>query len=410
MTDHRNVTPSSGSAPTDEGQAPRLPLVVWVLALGTFLMGTTEFVVAGVLPEMADDFGIPVARAGLSITVFAIGMIVGTPSMAILTRRFSRRATLVAALAVFALGHLIAALTPSFEVLLGARLLTAFATGAFWAIAAVVALEVAGPRAGARALSIVLGGGMLANILGVPAGSLIGQLVGWRGPFWALAVLAVIVGLFVARTVPADRTDEPASSLRQELSAFRSPRLWLVLLACAFTNGGVLSIYSFVAPLITDRAGLDASAVPLALVSFGVAALVGFLIAGRFGDAHPYTVALTFAAGTVVFAVALLLLSTDPVFVIVAFAALGLTGSSANPILVRLAVDFGRDAPTLTSAMATSTFNAGTAAGTAAAGIALQGALEPTGPIIVGISGATLALVPLVALAVLHQRPPQRND
>ena len=407
MTDHHTLTPSPSSTPTTKGQAPRLPLVVWVLALGTFLMGTTEFVVAGVLPEMASDLGVPLARTGLSITVFAIGMIVGTPTMAALTRRLSRRTTLVSALGVFAAGHLVAALTPSFEVLLGARTITAFATGAFWAIAAVVALEVAGPAAGARALAIVLGGGMLANILGVPAGSLLGQLVGWRGPFWALAALALLASVLVARTVPADQKDRSATSLVREMAAFRSPRLWLVLLTCALTNAGALSIYSFVAPLITERAGSDASAVPLALVAFGAAALLGFLLAGRFGDAHPYAIALTFAIGTLVFAVTLLLVSTDPALAIVAFGALGLTASSANPILVRLAVHFGRDAPTLASAMATSSFNAGTAVGSAVAGITLGTSAGPTGPVIVGIVGAATVLLPLSALAVLHVRTGQ---
>ncbi len=159
--------------------------MTYILAVGVFLMGTTEFVVAGIMPEVAEDLGIPVANAGLMITVFAIGMIVGTPVMAILTLKLQRRLTLTLALLVFALGHIIVAMTSNFAVILGARFLTAVATGAFWAVAAVVAAKAAGPARAHRALGIVLGGGMLANALGVPLGSFAGQIVGWRGPFWA---------------------------------------------------------------------------------------------------------------------------------------------------------------------------------------------------------------------------------
>src|SRR3954451_25476064 len=159
----------------------RLPFAIYVLTAGTFLMGTTQFVVAGLLPEVAADFGISVAQAGLAITVFAVGMIVGAPSMALLTLRLPRRLTLALALLVFAAGHIIVAVTHSFAIMLAARCLTAFATGAFWAVAAVVAARIAGPAASSRALGIVLSGGMLANVLGVPIGAFGGQLVGWRG-------------------------------------------------------------------------------------------------------------------------------------------------------------------------------------------------------------------------------------
>jgi DHA1 family inner membrane transport protein len=148
-------------------------------------MGTTEFMAAGVLPEIAGDLHVSVARAGLSITVFAIGMIVGAPLMTMLTLRLPKRLTLALALGVFACGHIIAALASTFALLLGARFLTALATGAFWAVANVVATRAAGPSAGSRALGVVGSGAMLANVVGVPLGAVAGQLVGWRGPFWA---------------------------------------------------------------------------------------------------------------------------------------------------------------------------------------------------------------------------------
>src|SRR5919202_740433 len=203
----------------------RLPLAIYVLTAGTFLMGTTEFVVAGLLPELAADFSISVAQAGLAITVFAVGMIVGAPSMALLTLQLPRRLTLALALLVFAIGHIIVVVTHSFAIMLAARFLTAFATGAFWAVGAVVAARIVGPAVSSRALGIVLGGGMLANVLGVPLGAFGGQLVGWRGPFWALALLALVLAVAVAVVVPAEAAHEARPSLGAEFGGLRAVRL-----------------------------------------------------------------------------------------------------------------------------------------------------------------------------------------
>src|SRR4051812_11485523 len=187
--------------------AARLPFVVYVLAFGTFLMGTTEFVVAGLLPAIAGDLGVSVAQAGLMITVFAVGMVVGAPLTAMLTLRLSRRLTLTLALVVFAAGHVIVAVESSFALLLAARFVTALATGAFWAVGNVVATRAAGPGASSRALGVVGSGAAVATVVGVPLGALAGQLVGWRGPFWALAVLAAASIALISRHVSHDSPD-----------------------------------------------------------------------------------------------------------------------------------------------------------------------------------------------------------
>ena len=175
----------AGHRATDHEHRPaRLPLVAYVLALGTFLMGTTEFVVAGLLPEIASDVHVTVARAGLLITVFAVGMIVDAPLTAMLTLRLPKRWTLLLALGIFAAGHVIVALASCFALIVAARFLTALATGAFWAVGNVVATRAAGPAASSRALGTVGAGAMLANVVGVPLAAFAGQLMGWRGPFW----------------------------------------------------------------------------------------------------------------------------------------------------------------------------------------------------------------------------------
>jgi DHA1 family inner membrane transport protein len=382
----------------------QLPFVVYVLAAGTFLMLTTEFVVAGLLPEMAGDLRVSVAQAGLLITVFAVGMIVGAPSMALLTRRMPRRVTLMLALAVFAAGHVVVALGSSFPLLLGARFVTAFATGAFWSVASVVATRAAGPTASSRALGLVGAGGMLANVVGVPLGAFAGHLSGWRGPFWALAALSLAAVALIARHIPHDRADAQAVPLRSELAALRSGRLWLVLAACATTTGGVLSVYSYISPLLTDRAGIAAGLVPLVLVGFGVGSLIGTVYGGRLGDVRPHATTIAVAAGTSLVLLGICLLSTHAVPTVVLVALLGLIGLSANPVLSSLAVRFAGVAPTLGVAMSVSAYNLGTAIGSWFAGRTLGSGLGATGPAAVGTVIAALTLLPTVALVTRGER------
>src|SRR3954466_6283838 len=217
----------------------KLPPVVLLLALGTFLMCTTEFMIAGLLAQMADDFGVRPSQIGLLITAFAIGMIVGAPLMEIASLRLPKRLTLMLALAIFAAGHVIAALSGSFALLLAARVLTAVVTGAFWSVASVVATRAAGPDASSRALGVMGSGVALATVLGVPLGSLAGDHLGWRGAFWALAALAVVAAAVIGRFTPGEGT-RTAVSVRSELRALRSVRLWLVLGGTVLIMGGCM--------------------------------------------------------------------------------------------------------------------------------------------------------------------------
>ncbi|MDS2171471.1 MFS transporter [Nesterenkonia sp. CL21] len=383
----------------------RLPLVVYVLAAGVLLMGTTEFMVAGILPEIAGDLGVSVANAGLMITVFAIGMIVGTPLMAIATLKLQRHLTLTLSLVVFAIGHVVVALTESFPLILGMRFVTALATGAFWAVAAVVAAKAVGAKLSSRALGIVLGGGMLANVIGVPLGAFAGQAIGWRGPFWALAVLALVAAVVILKQVPADPSDAPLPSLKAEFSALRDGRVWLVLAGCAIVCGSSLAVYSFISPLLTENTGLAASSVPLVLLAYGVGALIGSNLGGRIGSFRPYGVLFTSATATLLVLVGLALFSQVTVITVVLVFALGLFGMSTNPILIGKAVTYATQAPTLASALATSAFNVGTAIGSAIAGIALESALGATGPVIVGAAIAALYFLPLGVLIVKDRHP-----
>ncbi|MGP9527518.1 MFS transporter [Glutamicibacter sp. AOP5-A2-18] len=401
--DDRRVAVRSDA--TTRGKANRsIPLVVYVLAVGTFTMLTTEFIVAGILTQLAAELDVSVGRAGLLITVFAAGMVIGAPLMALLTLRLPQRLTLILSLAVFAAGHVVVALGSDFTLLMVARFVTALATGAFWSIAGVVAAKSAGPGMASRALGIINAGGMLATVLGVPLGAFASQYFGWRGSFWGLAVLAVISAALIARFVPHNISKHSQVSIPRELAGLRSLRLWLTLAACATTTGGVLSAYSYISPLLITGTGFSESVIPLVLIGFGVGSLIGSLIGGRLGDAHPHVMTVIAPAASTLILVSVCLFSGLQLPMIVLITLLGFFGLGANPILASLAIKYGDRSPTLASSLTVAGFNVGTTIASWLGGKALETELGTTGPVVVGASIAMLTLIPVISLAVIARR------
>ncbi|MGU3438416.1 MFS transporter [Actinomycetes bacterium M1A6_2h] len=372
--------------------------------MGTFLMGTSEFVVAGLLPDIASNLTIGISQAGLMVTAFAIGMI-ATPLIAVAALKVPERTTLLGALVVYAAGHIVVALTDDVTVILIARFVTALATGAFWSIAASVASRVAGADASARAIGLVLSGGILATVIGVPLGSIAGQLVGWRGPFWILAVLALLASLPIARFVPGGRSSSTTVPLRTQFAAVATGRLWIVMAACVLISCAVMSTYSFIAPLLTERSDLSSGLLPLGLAIFGVGAVTGTLNSGRFADRKPYVTALTGGVIVLIALTSLSLLSNFTVPSIALLAVAGMAGLGTNPVLMSMAVRFAEGAPTLATSLCTSMFNLGTAVGS---WVTAQ-AISTSGPVTIPIVGAIFAVglvIPLAALVFLDRRSP----
>ncbi|MFD7072625.1 MFS transporter [Nocardioides sp. NPDC059952] len=400
MTQSTDAALEPSDAATTIGRA-RLPLVVPLLTLGTFLMITTEYIVAGLLQEIAADLQVGVAQVGLLITAFAVGMIVGSPVMALATLRLPRRATLVLALVVFAIGHVIAALSESFTLVLVARVITALAAGAFWAVAAVVATTAAGPANSTRALGVMMSGVGLATVAGVPLGAFAGQLLGWRGTFWALAALAALAAPVIAKFTPADE-DGGVPSVRRELRAVATGRMAILIVATVLATGGYMTAFSYLSPLATDRAGIPGWAVPLVFVVFGVGAIIGTNLAGRFADKRPLTTFVTTTAATVMIMLLLIPLSTSATATFALMFLLGIAGMGVPPVGTGLAVRFAAAAPTLAAAISVSAFNGGTAIGTWFGASALESSLGVIGPLTVAIAMAVLGLITLTVMATLR--------
>lgn len=376
----------------------RLPFVVPLLTLGTFLMITTEYIVAGLLQQIADDLDVSIARVGLLITAFAVGMIVGSPAMALATLRLPRRATLVLALIVFAIGHVVAALSGDFTVVVIARVITALAAGAFWAVAAVVATTAAGPENSTRALGVMMSGVGLATVAGVPLGAFAGQLLGWRGTFWALAVLAALAAPVIAKFTPADE-DRGGPSVRAEMRAIATGRMAILIVATVLATGGYMTVFSYLSPLATDRAGIPEWAVPLVFVVFGAGAIIGTNLAGRFADRRPLTTFISTTAATIVIMALLVPLSTSATATFVLMFLLGIAGMGVPPVGTGMAVRFAAAAPTLAAAISVSAFNGGTALGTWTGSIAIDSSFGILGPLTIAIAMAVLGLVTLVIMA-----------
>lgn len=383
----------------------KMPAVVPILMVGAFLMCTTENIVAGLLTQIAGDLQVTEARAGLLITIFAIGMVIGAPVMAVATRKLHPRVTLVGALVIFALGHAFTALSSSFEMSLVARFVSAVATGAFWAVAAVVATSAAGPALASRALGLMMSGVGLATVAGVPLGAFVGQLVGWRGTFWLLTILTAIAAVIISRITLTHNTGDQ-TSIGAELRAFGQVRIWLVLAATAVVSGGVMAAFSYIQPLLVNRTGLPGWSVPIVLVVYGVGCLLGTNLAGRLGDRHAIA---TYLGATLIGAIALALLvplSINPVWSFVLFFVVGAAGMCVPPLATGLSIRLAPTAPTLAAASAVAAYNGGVALGSWVAGLALESSLGITGPSAIGAMMVGVGLVPLIVLALLRLPSP----
>ncbi|WP_432001427.1 Cmx/CmrA family chloramphenicol efflux MFS transporter [Streptomyces sioyaensis] len=343
----------------------RLPLAVYVLGLSVFALGTSEFMLSGILQPLARDLRVSIPQAGLLVSAFAVGMVVGAPVLAAATLRLPRRTTLIALLALFGLGQVAGALAPSYGVLFVSRVLSALACAGFWAVGAAVAVSLVPVTARARAMAVMVGGLSIANIAGVPAGALLGEHAGWRAAFWAVAGLAGLGLLGVIAAVPrtAVPTGEDRPQLRRELAIYKDKQVWLALSATALNAAAVFALFSYLSPLLTDTAGLAESWVPTVLALFGVGALIGTFIGGRIADAHLFgTLFGGIAASALVLAV-LALTVQSPAAAIALSLLLGVTAFTTAPALNARMFNVANAAPTLAGATTTAAFNIGNTLG-----------------------------------------------
>ncbi len=386
-----------------------MPVAVFLIGYAIFAQGTSELMLAGLLPEIADDLEIAIPQAGMLITGFAIGMLIGAPILAILTLRWPRKRAMVAFLMIFAASHAFGALTTSYELLLASRFVGAFVYAGFWAVGASSAMALVPENRRGRAMSVVAGGLTVATVIGLPAGAWIGQHLGWRGAFWAVAGLTVIAGIAVIAAVPESRpTDQP--NVRTELRAFTTPRLWLAYAMTAVSTAALLGTFSYLAAMLIETTRLHPGWVPAVLLTYGLGALIGITIGGRGADARPIGTMAAGFTGVLVLSVLLALGEEHIIAVVILVFLLGLAGFSTNPALHARVFVLAPAAPTLAVAGNVSAFNTGISIGPWLGGIALTAGLgyPSVSWIGAGLAVIALLLLGLEAKAWLRQHGRQR--
>ncbi len=380
-----------------------MPLAVYILGLSIFAQGTSELMLAGLLTNISHDLGVSIPQAGLLISAFALGMLVGAPILAVATQRWSRRNALLAFLAVFVVAHVAGALTSDYRVLLGARVIAAFVYAGFWAVAASTAARLVPADTRGRAMSILAGGLTVATVIGLPVGTFLGQHLGWRASFWAVAVLSVIAMAGVLAKVPGARPDE-LSPVRKELRALANGPVLLLYGTIATSTAALLVSFSYLGALLTGTTRVGAGWVPVFLLVYGVGSLSGIIVGGRTADAHPRRSLVVGIVGVILTSVLLALAVHQAVAVGVLVFLLGAFGFGVNPTLNSRVFTLAPAAPSLGVAGNVASFNTGITVGPWLGGLAIGAGWGYASVAWIGAGLGMLALIVVGGSSMLERR------
>ncbi|MEU5692865.1 MFS transporter [Actinosynnema sp. NPDC020468] len=375
------------------------------LALGGFAIGTTEFATMGLLPQMADTFGMSIPTAGYAISLYALGVVVGAPLIAGLAAKLPRKGLLIGLTIGLALGNGLSALAPNAGSLLAARFLAGLPHGAYFGIAAVVATTLVPPERRGTAVARIMVGLTLANLVGVPVATAAGQRVGWRVAYLAVALIALVTALALARWLPRVPAARDAG-VAAELRAFRRPQVWFALVTGMVGFGGMFAVYSYISPIATEVAGLPGGAVPWVLAVFGLGMTLGAMLGGRFVDRSVLGTVFGALAATGAVLALFGLTASSPVAVFGSVLVVGfVTQVLASALQVRL-MDASPDAPSLASSSNHSALNIANGAGAWLGGLAISAGWGYASTAWVGV-GLSLAGLAVAGASTLVDRRPR---
>ncbi|RVC62763.1 MFS transporter [Mesorhizobium sp.] len=372
-----------------------MPLALYALAAGAFGIGVTEFVIMGLLLDVSSDLGVSIPAAGQLISGYALGVVIGAPLLTIATGRWPRKMVLLALMAIFTLGNLACALAPDYWTLMGARVLTAFAHGTFFGVGSVVATGLVAPNRKASAIALMFTGLTIANILGVPFGTWLGQAFGWRATFWAVTLVGIAAFAVIMALVPRDQPEPQKSNLRADLAVLGRAPVLLGFATTVLGYAGVFAVFTYIAPMLTEIRGFQEAAVSPILLVFGGGLIAGNLVGGKAADRWPVPSVL---GSLIVLALVLGLMTFALQSQMLAVIFVGLLGAAAFATVAPLQMWVLEKAEgagqSLASSFNIAAFNLGNAAGAW-----LGGAVISHGP---GLGAVTwvAALLPLSALGV----------
>lgn len=380
-----------------------MPLALLALAIGAFGIGTTEFVITGLLPQVASELAVSIPTAGLLVTGYALGVVAGAPLMTVLGTTMSRKRMLMLLMALFIAGNLLSALAPGFGVMLTGRVIASLAHGAFFGIGSVVAAELVAPHRKAGAIALMFTGLTVANVVGVPLGTLVGQVAGWRTTFAIVAGLGVVGLLGVAALVPEMPRPEGVR-LRHEVAALRDVQVLLAMGMTVLGFGGVFAAITYIAPMMIRVTGYPEGAVTWLLVLFGLGMVAGNLVGGRFADRALMPMLYVSLGGLAIVLAAFTLTAHSKILAAVTVALVGALGFATVPPLQKRVLDLAHGAPTLASAVNIGAFNLGNALSAWLGGLVIAAGLGYTAPNWVGALLTASALVLAVLSAALERR------
>lgn len=363
-----------------------MPLALLALAVAAFGIGTTEFVIMGLLPEVANDLNVSIPDAGLLITGYALGVVFGAPILAIATANMPRKATLLGMTLMFILGNVLCALAPTYATLMAARVITALCHGAFFGIGSVVAAGLVAPNKRAQAIALMFTGLTLANVLGVPLGTALGQYAGWRSTFWAVAVIGVIAVIAQMVWLPKEIPMEKGN-LVAEFRVLGKPNVLLALAMSVLASTSLFSVFTYIAPILRDVTGVTPHGVTFMLLLFGLGLTGGSMLGGRLADSRLLPALLGMSIAVVLIVALFSQTSHSVIPAAITLLLWGVVAFALCPILQLLIIDQASDAPNLGSTLNQSAFNLGNAAGAWIGGLVVA-------------SGADLADLPWTGAAV----------
>jgi len=375
-------------------------------ALSAFAIGTTEFVIMGLLPDVASDLGVSIPGAGWLVTGYALGVAIGAPFMALATARLPRKAALVALMGVFIIGNLLCALATDYNVLMFARVVTALCHGAFFGIGSVVAANLVPANRRASAVALMFTGLTLANVLGVPLGTALGQVYGWRSTFWAVTVIGVIALIGLIRFLPIKR-DEEKLDMRAELAALKGAGIWLSLSMTVLFSASMFALFTYVAPLLGDVTGVSPRGVTWTLLLIGLGLTLGNILGGKLADRRLAATLMGVFAAMAVISTALSWTSTALIPAEITLFLWATAAFAAVPALQVNVVSFGRAAPNLVSTLNIGAFNLGNALGAWVGGTVIDQGLGLTR---VPLAAAALAVLALIVTLITFSQGGNNAD
>jgi multidrug resistance protein len=386
-----------------------MPLALFALTIAAYAIGTTEFVIVGLLPTVASDLGINLPLAGLIVSVYALGVTFGAPIITALTSRIARKPLLLGLMGLFIAGNVAAALSASYEMLLIARVLSAFAHGVFFSVGSTIAADLVPENRRASAIAMMFMGLTVAIVTGVPVGTFIGQTFGWRATFWAVSGLGVIAFAGIATLLPSTLSNAVPARLIDQVRVLGSGRLLLVFAMTALGYGGTFVTFTFLASILEQVTGFASSSVSLILVLYGAAIAIGNLAGGRIADQNPVRALIGLFALQAMVLFVFTFTAVSPLWTLVTLAALGFLSFATVPGLqiyvVELAKQHRPGAVDVASALNIAAFNLGIAFGAWIGGMVVSSSLGLSATPWVGAILVAVALVLTIWSGALDRRP-----